>query len=132
MKLQHLFVAVVAAVLLSGCSTPTRTDVDQFKLVFSGKINSKDVSLFSECVLEGFDPLQSVGYNPRHIQQLRRGTNSRIDSRVSNNAVLWVSVDINDNGHVELFETTVFQGPILSKQPEYDVFNFCLKKYEKL
>ena len=122
----------LAVVLLSGCSTPIRSDVEDFPLKLVGKVRPTDVPAFSDCVQDGFLELEKMWPSPRQVRQERRALGLRIDTRGGANTILIVSVDILNSGHVELFETDHLPLRLISKQPERDVFSACLKKYQRL
>lgn len=127
--MQRVFsLAVVVAVLLSGCATPIRSDVEDFPSKLVGQVNPTDVPAFSDCVQDGFLELEKMWPSPRQVRQERRASGLRIDTRGAANTILIVSVDVMANGHVELYETSRLW--VISKQPERDVFTACLKKYQ--
>lgn len=125
-----IFVFHLATILLAlaGCTTPTRIDVDQFKSKFSGRIGTKDIPAFRGCVVDGFNPLQSYFYHPRLTRQQQLSSVSRIETLFGDG--LLVSVDIHEDGRVELFETVAMT--FVNRQPEHDTFNLCAEKYGKL
>ena len=125
------YIATLLAVLfaISGCAipTPTRDDVDEFPLVMHGVIDVRSIGKFNDCMMDGYEPLQSTLLNARSIQQTQRSKGIRINTWVAAGTILLVSVDIHKDGRVELRETT--RMPLTDKQPEVGVFTSCMKIY---
>lgn len=117
----------VAAILTTSCATPTRTDADKFRSRSVGSISTDHTAAFGDCILDGFNPLQGTVFNQRSVKQQRRSTGIRIDILVAAGTILLVSVDVNNDGRIELFETTAM--PLTSKETEYKVFTACQGKF---
>ena len=130
--MQKILSLAVTAVMLSGCSTPIRSDVEDFPSKLVRQVSPTDIPAFSDCVQDGFLELEKMWPSPRQVRQERRALGLRIDTRGAANTVLFVSVDILNSGHVELYETGHLPLRLISKQPERDVFAACLKKHQQL
>ena len=127
--IKKLLIIVTLILFVEGCY-PARKDIDAFKLMFTGHVNTRDIPRFSDCILDGFNSLEGRRMSPRDVRQQQRSTGSRIETLVAAGDILFVSIDIHNDGLVELYETTA--APLNSKEPEHNIFFICLEKYKQL
>jgi hypothetical protein len=115
---------------LMACSaTSTRNDVEKFDLKMVGNIRPTDVIKFSDCILNELSPLEGTELKRRKIKQTKWSWGTRVDTRVGDNTILLASIDINDNGKVEIFETNAF--PLFDAEPEIEAFKICINQFSK-
>jgi hypothetical protein len=94
---------------LAACVTaPDRSDPGAFNLHHRGKVPADQVPAFTDCVMDGFAKAHFL-LTKISVRQQRRATGFRVDATVGDNPMSLASVDIFDDGRVELFERALFE-----------------------
>lgn len=118
--------ATLALLLLStGCTITRATDPDGFKSLAKAQIPTSEVLRFSDCLMDRFQVAHTVAQvNPA---QHRRTGGYRIEQYAGTGRTLVViSVDIMDDGHVELFEPDA--AALINTKGEREGFDYCTAK----
>lgn len=123
----YLLIALVTT--LSGCAYSTREDSAAFAVKHSGKIAKEDVSLFSDCMLDGLNPLGGKMFNPRTVRQQVRSSMIRLDILGAGGTIQTASVDIFKNGNVQFLINTNSSMRLVTYAAETEAFNKCLATF---
>ncbi|OAI20314.1 hypothetical protein A1359_21205 [Methylomonas lenta] len=125
------FVVLIGLVILSGCSYSTRQDVDQFVSVNKGHIKPEDVSVFADCLMDGFRQLNIMltAVTPR---KETRANGYRVETTIENKLLI-MSADVLNDGKVELFEYKNSHSlfGVWSTEGEKEAFKNCLNQHKK-
>jgi hypothetical protein len=119
-----LLIAIVLGVILAACAG-NRDVKGDFSSINSGQIPKSNVPAFVDCVTDAFHD-RSIGLERMLNRQVRRSTGFRVEL-VNTGIGLLLSADINDDGHVELFERTI-NSPWISEEKRG--FSLCLERYK--
>jgi hypothetical protein len=121
-------VVVALFSLIAGCVTaPTRSDVDAFELLQEGRVETANVLLFKDCLMDGFSKAHYIFQNIA-VRQERRASGYRIETVL--NATLLVSADISDAGLVQIYESSA--AALIITKGERESFSTCLKQYGEI
>jgi hypothetical protein len=116
---------VTVAISISGCAAaPTRGEQGAFFVVQQGQVDTKDVNLFVDCLMDGFDKSHDILTNV-HVRQQRRVTGYRVESLT--NSIVHVSADVFDTGIVVLNENKT--SSLIITKGEKEAFSSCLSKH---
>ena len=114
------------AILLSACvSGRSLSEPEKFKLLREGQVPVSSVSAFADCLLDGFDKAHFVLTNSTARTQ-RRSDSYRVET-LSGGRLLKISVDVFDDGRVQLFEAKA--AALVNTSGERDAFEKCLEQY---
>jgi hypothetical protein len=120
-----LSLSLVASLLSSCASAPTRADAEAFSLLAEGQIAPAQVQAFASCLLDGFDKAHFMLSNVTSRQQ-RRFDSYRVET-LSGGRILLVSADAYDSGRVALNESKA--AALIDTSGERDAFAQCLSKF---
>ena len=122
-----LLFAVACLALLSACAAgPTRTEPERFTLLHEGKISPSNVTLFAECLLDGFDKSHFMFTNATSRQQ-RRTDSFRVET-LAGGRLIMISADVFDDGRVQLLEAK--EAALVNTSGEREAFVECLGRYK--
>ncbi len=125
------FIVLIGLLILSGCSYSTRQDIDQFVSVNKGYIKPADVSVFADCLMDGFSQLNIMltAVTPR---KETRANGYRVETTIEHKLLI-MSADVINDGKVELFEYKNSHSlfGVWSTKGEKEAFEHCLTKYKK-
>lgn len=131
MKINRTFLSqitwTIVAISISGCAAaPTRGEQGAFFVVQQGQIETKDVNLFVDCLMDGFDQSHDMLTNVI-VRQQRRVAGYRVESMT--HSTVHVSADVFDTGAVVLNENKT--SALIITKGEKETFSSCLSKYSK-
>lgn len=87
---------LVLILFLTGCAAKTRDDPGAFVSIAKGEINPTEIPLFVDCLMDGFSPIFQT-------RQQRRVDGFRVETYIQNGRKLDVSVDVFDNGKINMY-----------------------------
>lgn len=123
------YLVTAIAVTLAGCAYSTRENSTEFAVKQSGQIAKENVNLFSDCMLDGLNPLSGKILNPRIVRQQTRSTLIRIDTIAGGGQLHATSTDIYANGDVQFLVNTHRSMAWVTMSDESEVFSKCLATY---
>lgn len=123
---------IAFATTLTGCAYATREDSQSFAIKHSGKIAKESVHAFSDCMLNGLNPLAGKVLNGRTARQQIRSTLIRIDTMAAAGSIQTTSSDIHLNGDVQFLVNTNVSVALVTMSDETEVFNKCLATFQVL
>ena len=123
------YLVTALAVTLAGCAYSTRENSTAFAVKQSGQIAKENVNLFSDCMLDGLNPLSGKILNSRTVRQQTRSSFIRIDTMASNGQMHTTSTDIQTNGDVQFLVNTNTSMALVTMSDESEVFSKCLTTY---
>lgn len=109
--------------MLSSCATPTRLDTEAFTVLQEGRVSARNIQSFTDCIMDGFGVAHN--FEPVEVRQHRRSGLSRVES--FSGASLLVSVDIFDDGRVQILESSA--AILFNTTGEKTAFKDCLVKF---
>ncbi|MCU8031782.1 hypothetical protein L5M51_18780 [Shewanella sp. SM73] len=120
-----LLILLVAS--LTACSSPTRTDTDEFSVILSGNIVPDKVAHFVDCLTDGFNKAHWGGVN-FEVRQSTRATGFRVETYTGTMNYLLMSADVINDGNVALYESSA--AALINTTGEVEAFKGCLKQYQ--
>lgn len=92
-----------------------------------GKVDPKNILLFSDCLIDGFTTEFAIRNNI-YVRPTRRSTGYRIDTHAGAHYVI-VSADIFEDGRTTLHESQATGVGIIGATAEKATYQTCLEKY---
>lgn len=118
---------ILIAASLTACSSPTRTDTDEFKVILSGNVMPDKVPYFVDCLTDGFNKAHWGGVNIE-VRQSNRATGVRVETYTGTMNYLIMSADVMNDGKVALYESSA--AALINTTGEVEAFKGCLTQFQ--
>ena len=115
--------------LLTACY-PTADASNHFPVVSSVEI--KDPISFSDCMMDGLNPMQSWEFNRRTVQRFVRDSGIRIDTAAASGFIQLTQTDISNDGIAQIRVARDGRAALTPRTREISVFESCASRLRRV
>lgn len=114
--------AVLALATVAGCY-PTAETVEKFPI--AATVTLENPERFTDCMMDGLNPMEGWLVNRRDVQQEVRSNGTRIDTSVAAGNIQLSRTEITTDGQATMRIAEYSAVALIDRSPEKNVFDLC-------